>query len=656
MTTPTFRRFLIENSIGEILDLSASPDLFAFNPEGLGVSIDNDFVASGGSFLVNKREINPNEITLNLLMGAQVQNPYVIYAELIRILSSPPYNLIYITPVGEWRRSCVVNELSKSEINPEFSVMMEQIIFKCSTPWFNYVQNQFPEQPHQGGDGKIYSKHTNWKYATDGYKSAPLTGYTKNEYWLSDPTELFPGKNLVKNMYYDKLDIRGSNKEISILTYEKPTGATNILFYAKVKIHKLDNTTLDCYFDGSNPVSITTDSTSVSIYSTAPLDINNIFIKSKNGSDFNIEMYDVYLTYGNSTITASTGTYSEPLFWNARNKNLLGNQDVEPVKIFTTTDGNSDARLKYSLIPSVYSRHTPYIYEAEYDFDYRFADWYVTADKVRKDEINLSGGNVLKYSGYFGNSGSSQDDIYIRVIMYDVEGLQSKIYNSNVSIKPGNYQLVTIDNIEFAINHQWFEIQIFKKNKEIKVLTMGASYGAKRLYVEDNSEVLLTATKTTTSLVESDWILAENPDKVPDGEYYGYIYNYVYDGDEKPANTFLVENNSLYLRTSVNSPCEITIHGPATNPRWELLVDSQVKFTDGFNLTVAKGYKLIVSSLPNEQKAVLVDPSGNEVNVYQQQNLAMTNFIRIPSGLSIFMVYGVEGLIEFRYREERDVV
>ena len=651
--TTTFRRFLIENSIGEVLDLSASPDLFAFNPEGLGVSIDNDFVASGGSFLVNKRTINPNEITLNLLLGAQAINPYEIYAEFIRILSNPPYNLIYITPVGEWRRSCVVNELSKSEINPEFSVMMEQVIFKCTTPWFNYVNNQFPDITQQMGDGKIYSKHTNWKYATDGYKSAPITGYKQNEYWLSNPNELFPGKNLARNMYYDELSVNVTTQKQSILSI----GIINdnpewLIFEADVDCSSLIGSSI-LSFGYSITQTLTASTKHVSIKISKPSG-NTVILDGGSGS---VIFKNIYITYVKAgAINLANGKYSAPLYWNSRDKNLLGDQTGVQPKIFTTTDGNSDARLNYELIPAVYPKHQPYIYEAEYKFDYRFGDWFVVADRIRREEINLSEGNVVRYSGYFGNSGSSQDDITVRLVVYDNEGLQAKVYNSNVVIKPGNYEMVVFTGVEFYNIYNRVEVQIVKKNKDIKVLTMGATYGSKRIYIDDDTPVLLTTTKTRGSLLESDWILAENPEKTPDGEYYGYIYSYVYDGDEKPANTFLVENNSLYLRTAVSSPCEITIYGPAVNPRWELLVDSQVKFNDGFNLTVAKGYKLVVSSLPNEQKAVLVDPYGNEVNVYQQQNLSMTNFIKIPPGLSIFMVYNVDGNIEFRYREERDVV
>lgn len=650
--TTTFRRFLIENSVGEVLDLSASPDLFAFNPEGLGISIDNDFVSSGGSFLINKREINPNEITLNLLMGAREVNPYVVYGDLIRILSSPPYNLIYITPVGEWRRSCVVNELSKSEINPEFSVMMEQIIFKCSTPWYNDIHNEYPIQPQQGGDGKIYSKHTNWKYATDGYTKAPITGYQKNEFWNYNPSEVFPGKNLARNMYYDELVVNLTTPKQQILSIGQISDSPEwLIFEADVDCSSLVGSAV-LSFGYSVTQTLTNATKHVSIKISKPSG-NTIILDGGSGT---VIFKNIYITYVKAdNINLANGKFSPPLYWNARDKNILGDQTGVAPKIFTTTDGNSDSRLDYNLIPAKYPMNKPYIYEAKYTFDYRFGNWMVSADRVFFTEIDLTSGNIGTYSGYFGNSGSSEDDISVRMVIYK-EGLETTIINSNVTIKPGSYEHVVFKDVPMTDDYVLFEIQIYKLNTSKKVLNMGASYGAKRLYIEDLDNVLLTTTQTRTGLLESDWIVAENPDRVPDGEYYGYIYSYVYDGDEKPANTYLIDNKSLYLRSKVNSPCEITIHGPATKPRWELLVDSQVKFTDGFNLNVPAGFKLVVSSLPNEQKAVLIGPDGSESNVYQQQILSYTNFIRIPPGLAILMVYGTTGVVEFKYREERDVV
>ncbi len=81
------RTFIIENAIGDNINLTENIDLFAFSPEGLGIEIENDLISSGGSFLVNKREITPGELTLSLLLGALQENPYGAYSRFIDIFS-----------------------------------------------------------------------------------------------------------------------------------------------------------------------------------------------------------------------------------------------------------------------------------------------------------------------------------------------------------------------------------------------------------------------------------------------------------------------------------------------------------------------------------------------------------------------------------------
>ena len=643
------RSFLIENSAGERLDLSASPDLFAFNPEGLGVSIDNDLVSSGGSFLVNKREIVVGELTLSLLIGALEINPYRMYDRLINILSKPPYNIVYETEVGSWRRSCIVKELTKTEINA-LNVMTESITFECTTPWYNYVMNEFPEKPKQSGDGKIYSKHTNWKYADDGYKTPPITGYTTNEYWEYDPNVVWPGKNLAGNIYYDELVVRNNG---IIFTFPIQKDSVHMAFEADIVVNKvMGNVSIDGHTTA--PIKSDTKHVRVTVESSKSGSKGVISINGITG-DTEIILKHVFVTYNTAQYpNIMTGRFSKPTYWNSEDENLLGNQNGVIPTVYGVADGVSDSRFVYNVTPSNYPMIYPYIYEAKYTYDYRFREWYVIADKISLDTVIIKPGNKIDYTAYVSNARNSEDILGVKLIFLN-RGEQILTVDSGYSLSKGDSDVVQFRSVEVPLKTTEIQVHLYKKN-DIPTLNMGATFGSKRLFVNDTLPVLLITTETRNYLLESDWILADNPEKINDGEYYGYIYDYVYDGDEKPANTYLIENDSLYLRTAVNSPCEITIHGPATKPRWELLVDSQVKFTDGFNLDVPEDYKLIVSSLPNEQRAVLVDPYGKEANVYQQQNLAMTNFIRIPPGVSILMVYGVEGHIEFSYREERDVV
>ena len=150
------------------------------------------------------------------------------------------------------------------------------------------------------------------------------------------------------------------------------------------------------------------------------------------------------------------------------------------------------------------------------------------------------------------------------------------------------------------------------------------------------------------------------PDTVGDGKIYFddtsgehyYTYPYVYESDYNGKNgVFTIKNESVYIGSSIGSPVEITIYGPCVNPYWEVLLGSTVDQSDGFNLTVAEGYRLVVSSVPTEQRAKLIAPDGTVSNVYQQQDLARSNFVTLPEGQSRLIFHNVS-TVKFRYREE----
>lgn len=135
------------------------------------------------------------------------------------------------------------------------------------------------------------------------------------------------------------------------------------------------------------------------------------------------------------------------------------------------------------------------------------------------------------------------------------------------------------------------------------------------------------------------------------GEHY-YTYPYYYESDYNGKNgVFTIRNDSVYIGASTGSPVEITIYGPCSNPYWEVLLGSTVDQSDGFNIEVAEGYRLVVSSVATEQRARLIAPDGTVSNVYQQQDLARSNFVTLPEGQSRLIFHNVS-TVKFRYREE----
>lgn len=136
----------------------------------------------------------------------------------------------------------------------------------------------------------------------------------------------------------------------------------------------------------------------------------------------------------------------------------------------------------------------------------------------------------------------------------------------------------------------------------------------------------------------------------PSNNYYTYPFVYESDYNGK-SGVFQIENNSVYIGSAKGSPVEITVHGPCTNPYWEILDGSKVLQSDGYNIDVPDGYKLVVSSVVQKQRVKLIAPDGTISDVYQQQDLSRSNFVTIPEGHVTLAFHNV-GDVSFNYREE----
>ena len=136
----------------------------------------------------------------------------------------------------------------------------------------------------------------------------------------------------------------------------------------------------------------------------------------------------------------------------------------------------------------------------------------------------------------------------------------------------------------------------------------------------------------------------------PSNNYYAYPYIYESDYNGK-SGFFQIENNSVYIGSAKGSPVEITVHGPCTNPYWEILDGSKVLQSDGYNIDVPEGYRLVVSSVVQKQRVKLIAPDGTISDVYQQQDLSRSNFVTIPEGHVTLAFHNV-GDVSFNYREE----
>jgi hypothetical protein len=144
-----------------------------------------------------------------------------------------------------------------------------------------------------------------------------------------------------------------------------------------------------------------------------------------------------------------------------------------------------------------------------------------------------------------------------------------------------------------------------------------------------------------------------------------YVYPYVY-GDYAGVGGGAVgalngDNKSLYLGQSVGSPCKITVHAmgdPVDNPEWGVYKGSELVASDRYMIQIPPGYKLEVSSYPQDEHAYLVSPAGDLSSVYQSQDMTKTNFVTLPTGeVTVrFNISDPTVRISVVYREEKVLV
>lgn len=148
------RQFSLENSIGQQWDLN-SLDSFAYNPTGLGATFDAQYIPINSNFLTSS--INPNQTSasMQILFGADKSNSYQKYFEFVKFINYSPLTFIYETDAGIFKRTCIVGEMTKSELN-NFSVLDETFTINFLTPWYKYIEKSGQESEFTDNASKIY--------------------------------------------------------------------------------------------------------------------------------------------------------------------------------------------------------------------------------------------------------------------------------------------------------------------------------------------------------------------------------------------------------------------------------------------------------------------------------------------------------------------
>lgn len=138
------RYFKLENSKGEILDITTTSMLF-HDISGLGYEEENDFIRVGSVWRLNSREYSQLPITGKMCFTEHGDtSPYLKYTQFKTFVDYAPL-VIYYWPYGiegkVYKKRVRVSKLGKSEIN-EYGVLDDDIEFTVYTPWYEIVKGE----------------------------------------------------------------------------------------------------------------------------------------------------------------------------------------------------------------------------------------------------------------------------------------------------------------------------------------------------------------------------------------------------------------------------------------------------------------------------------------------------------------------------------
>ena len=623
------RKISILNEKGNLLDFSDREKFLLYDVSGLGVEFDNKVDIFNASVLMNSQNLKLGQLKAKLLVGQNSVNGYEIFSEMFRFLNSPPYTVIYETDTGVFYRDCVLNKLTKSDMK-KGRVFIEDIIFDFLTPFYKEISETYKPNSDTEGDGKIYAGTNkprnliaNPNFLNNMQDWANMSD-PEGTYQLQAPTSDKPNSNILK--------LTSSNNKLSSFMNAwglKVRKGDRLSFRVDIKTENnpdYDRPVIRVgYGNGEknykySDLGITASSSS---FKTAAIS----FVVPEDG------VFKLHLINQNwSTIGEMSTYFREPML-------IRGDVSDMPVEQYDKSYPNLNLLDGIKDFSGTWTNSSIWVTDGTYNgltVKKRTAQWngiYKTFT-VPKD-------GTYTFSAYVKSSGNNAN-----VYRY--------VYINGVNISYIIPNKLLGNNFDWAID----SLTVTLKAKDIV-------YTKYEITGSGEDSILWTAGhKWEQGSIATPWMPSASEVKPTDypsympGFYYGkpsnnyYVYPYVYESDYNgKSGIFQIENNSVYIGSAKGSPVEITVHGPCTNPYWEILDGSKVLQSDGYNIDLPDGYKLVVSSVVQKQRVKLIAPDGTTSDVYQQQDLSRSNFVTIPEGHVTLAFHNV-GDVSFNYREE----
>lgn len=652
------RAFKIYNSLGYAIDILADLNTFGYSPEGLGVQFDNTTVNDGASFLLTKQELAMTDFKIKISFGAIDHKAYQAYSDFINLLNYPPYTLEYTTSIGSWKREVYLNELTKTELTVE-DTLQEEFSAQPVTPWYRETTAESGLSDTQDGDGKIYIGND---FKNRIFEGVPTSGYRKGDLWHNIETSTVP--SVAAGNFLGDQGIQGPKGLDGKSSYTHIAYATSSTGEGFGQTPTATTTHVGMYVDQT-----ATDSNDPAKYKWT-------LIKDADGSQgvpgkpaVDGKTPYLHIAYADS----ADGTDG---FYVGGGTNLLTgtNKDISIT---------SDATDRYS---AWFNIDTGFSFEhgKTYTFSTEAKN---STDKIAEASIRVWDHSTNTEVAIYAFPADGQRHSITFTIPNDSHNYHLLFYAGHAGITPGVDVTTTYHHpkLEFGtVATPWSPAP-----SEAHPIYMGTytdytqadsldptKYQWLQIKGEKSELGYYKALKDNSSFLFSDWtfIGASISDLTYNSAYdyvyqnnsgsgklgstksSGYVYDYIY--EDEPQNgggVFGLKNNSIYMGINTGSPLNITIYGPSTNPYWQVIQNSQVVATDGFNIVIPEDSRLEVSSNPRDQYAYLISSDGTKAKAYPMQDLTRDNFVKAPIGQSTLAVFNAER-IKIVLREERLIV
>ncbi len=618
------------NEKGDLLDFSDREKFLLYDVSGLGVEFDNKVDIFNASVLMNSQSLKLGSLKATLLVGQNSSNGYEIFTEIFRFLNSPPYTMLYETDNGMYYRSCVLNKLTKSDMK-KGRIFLEDVVFDFLTPFYKEISETYKPNSDTEGDGKTYIG-------------------------MNRPRNLIANPNFLNNMQdWSNMSDPEGTYQLQAPSTDKPT--SNIL--------KLTSS--------NNKLSSFINAWGLNVRKGERLSFR-VDIKTENNPDYDRPVIRVgYGTgeknykYSDFGITASSSGFKT-----AAISFVVPEDGVFQLYLINQNWSTIGEMSTYFREPMLIRGDIENLPVEQYDDSYPNLNLLVgTKDFSGNFNSNWSDGGTSFYDdGYYNGFKvkSTKNQWYGMYQEYTVTETGSYIFSSfikNDYSESAIYRFVIINGV--ITDGQIIGNQFDWKRDSIVLHDLSAGDVIHVRYEKgtyNTTPFSIAGYKLEYGSTATPWMPSASEVKPTDypsympGFYEGkpssdyYAYRFVYKSDYNgKSGVFQIENNSVYIGSAKGSPVEITVHGPCTNPYWEILDGSKVLQSDGYNIDVPDGYKLVVSSVVQKQRVKLIAPDGTISDVYQQQDLSKSNFITIPEGRVTLAFHNV-GEVSFDYREE----